>query len=248
MNRTYDQKDRAGGYTLYDRDEIGGAKGRSGITVLIIVFGLMIARALYYVSVSLASFTLGLTLAAAGIVSLVREGKDRPDKRLLPTALISIGSIIVMNKIILYFLNSSGNYTVKQIKHIEGWLGVLLTVVSGTMILVFPFITDKLRKARCYLPVDAVCIGGFERRLRNGTITLPLWEYSVHGEIFRNGGDGWANVGRPQEGDVREIMVDPDHPYDVYRRDEWSMIFGVLIGGLILGLTIFFTLRKYGII
>ena len=248
MNRTYDEKDRGGGYALHEDDRLNREKGRSTAAVLIIVFGVMLTIAVYYVNVSLASFMLGLTLAAGGTASLVKAGKGRPDRRLLPTALITIGSIIAVNKIILYFLNSSGSYTVGQIKNIKGWLGFLLTIVAGSMILVFPFITDKLRKERCYLSVDAVCVGGYERQVGRGSMTIPLWEYSIYGDTYRNGGESWAYVGNPQIGDVREIMVDPDHPYDVYRKDEWSMIFGVLIGGLILGLSIFFTLRKFGMI
>ena len=237
-------------YDCYDRKEPSAGAGCGANTkarpgagteavIVILAVGLPLFFTLRYVDRFLTMIVFAVTLLAAGIMLLIKSGKARPDKKMLPLAFIVIGAEKLLSELLMLVLADSGTLTQDQLIKLSDGLSFIFGMTVGLSILVLPFVSDRLRRNRCCFPVEAVCLGTSPDPLKGHMSFLPVWEYTVYGAVYKNGNAPWANTGHPQPGDVRGICVDPNSPYDVYSRNYITLGMAVLAGGTIVFLTLF---------
>lgn len=223
-------------HTCYGRP----AEPKSILPTMIFTFGIPLSIALHQADRLLSMVTISLVLIAGGIAILATSARRRRDKKLLPFALITIGAERLLSEIAMILLANSGSYTADELERISGILSFIFTMTIGLSMVILPFIADKIKKDRCSLLVEAVCMGGVPSPMRNAMVELPVWEYTVYGAVYRNGNAPWAAVGNPQPGDIKDILVDPNNPYDVYTKDMVTMLMSALFGAAIVVLTFYF--------
>ena len=222
---------------LIDMGTVGKPDTVSHRNIFIYLAGVSLAFTLGQISPYFFVIFLGGMLLLAGILTL-KDTEPVLDHIVDPVYNIFLGLELLFLLALKYLGTFIGKNTPFE-KMLAQYL-LFLFICVGLKFILCPVLKDKLKKKRCSLPVTAVCIGvfhnTFDYRHNSTSMYYPVWEYRVPGktkvlnkesvipvwestegeQIIRNGNQEWANMGEPHYGDERPIMIDPEHPYDVY--------------------------------
>lgn len=156
-------------------------------------------------------------------------GKKRADSKINKAILIIFPILMVL----LFIFGRSKNHV---------GMGICFLLL-GIFVSVLPVIKRSVMLKRCTENIPAVCVHLNSRTNRRVTTYAPKWEYSFNGQVYEHQELLYSNIGVPKIGDEYEIFVNPDDPYEVYRKnfrgDLFQFIFGVVF--IVIGvLTIMF--------
>lgn len=101
-------------------------------------------------------------------------------------------------------------------------IGIFITAVMLLISGVF-FQISASQKARCTQKVTAKVVG-FSTHYDEGADTYaPIFEYTYNGGEYRSSNRFYSSSPKFVEGEITEIYIDPENPYDVYVGNEKVM-------------------------
>ncbi len=229
-----DDEDFVDEYLLPDDDEDSGKMTERDKRVLAIVglicAGIPTVSAVAKVSSLLGNLLLGGIVFACGFISYKDKSKKYPDKRYGSLTVMISGAVLIVRAVWAAIAQNAGFIPVKTLENIDMAGIAVFLLALGAAIMVIPFAADKKQRERCRYPVTAVCTDVRERHIKNGSIFIPVWEYTVGGRSFVTEHGSRRRPDDAELGDTIDLIVSHDDPTEVYRDASMSKLLGVFFG------------------
>ena len=201
----------------------------------------------------------GAMFAMFGIAAMFGE-KKRAEDRLLAWSFTLGGLLAFVLPIIILGMKKSGRYTQQEYESYRNAIIGGAFALIGLMVMILPSLSSSMKKRRCTLPVEATCVGHNSHLSSGGRrhhhhhhhhrhrVYAPIWEYYIDGRTIKKAETTYTNVNVPQVGSTREIMVNPDDPEDIYRKNGSAAFVTIFVGLVFVLMGSFLTLLSLGVI
>ncbi len=108
-----------------------------------------------------------------------------------------------------------------------GFTAIGLIISLGTLI------SGALKKKRCSVEIQAVCVEVIERRPRSSdesTTYLPIFSYHYDGQDYRVSSGYYSSIDIPTVDHEYALRINPDKPSEFYREKNGNRTFVVIFG------------------
>ena len=229
-----DDEDFVDEYLLPDDDDDTGKMTDRDKRVLAVVAlicaGIPTVSAIARVSPLWGNLLLGGIVFACGFLSYKDKSKKYPDRRYGSLTVMISGAALIVRTVFAAIAQSLGTIPVNTLKKMDmAGIGLFLLALGGA-VMVIPFAADRKQRERCRYPVTAVCTDVRERHIKNGSIFIPVWEYTVGGRSFVTEHGSRRRPDDAELGDTIDLIVSHDDPSEVYRDASMSKLLGVFFG------------------
>ena len=185
----------------------------------------------------------GGMFAGFGILAAADKQKKYPEERMMGISFILFGLLFLIAPIYLHIISRSGSFTPDEVNARMKTVIGAASMLIGLGALVLPLISDKMKRDRCTLSVEAKCVevlsrvssGSSRGRRHRHRVYAPVWEYWCDGRQIRKAESTYSNISVPQVGSTAELKVNPDDPEDLYRRNSAAKFLTALIGAIFIG-------------
>lgn len=200
----------------------------SRITAVIGVAGMVLFFADCAMNDTSMLLILGATFFGIGAVTMYFH-RRYPDECVRPLGFMLFGIVLGVMHVIG---NDVDNYDLSVPFSYGAAAGL---VMIGVLLAGFPAFERAMKEKRCTLEVTARCcdINGRKLSRGGGYEYMHVWEFFIGSEMFTVPDNLWTRKGAPETGSFADIMVNPDDPQDIYRREPAYeirlVVYGVLI-------------------
>ena len=237
----YEDPDNSNKEELTDRDV--RVLAISGI----IMFGITAGMIFVKIDPRLGGLSLGLSIAASGLISYKDKEKKYTDQRLGSVYTIMWGIVFAALPFILHMMRTT-SISGENGSPAEKYLVAVILLIMGISGIVFPFIAAKGQKDRCRYSTTAVCSSVTEKKRHDYTIYAAEWEYKVNNVTYTLCDRITFKPDQNRIGDKRGLLVNEDDPGEIYHDHSVSELICVLFSLPVIGAGIFLILNGAGIV
>lgn len=106
--------------------------------------------------------------------------------------------------------------------------------LSGICVMLFPLLSALHKKRYCTEPVMAKCVDIIVSKVKLDKRTVyercPVWEFDFGGETYKVTESSFSDHGNVELGDIKEILINPLDPKEVYRKLKRSITAVIIFG------------------
>lgn len=217
-----------------DNENKGGSNAVGIFLVIWFIVGLILIFICSKINGAFTAMAFGLMSGGIGIAVCAMKNNKSP---LFGAAFATMGLLSLLGGIFVQW----GYYFIGQEKYDEAivWLGekgapmgmCLLMAFIGAGVFAGGVVGPILKKNRCTTEVKAMCVELKTSRGKRGrTLYSPVFTYYYDGTDFRAESNTYSNMDVPNLNEEYTLYINPNKPYEYYRRSIQMMIFMALFG------------------